>query len=582
MSVLSTFVVACLTVPLTSGDVQFQFRNEANAVHVLEVTPKEWTKSKRRLIVFATPNGNTAEQSYGALAKEGRDWHYDIQHIGAQYRYIQSRSEDTDVALVILQPGQLSWPAFRQSVAGADQQIRRLIESLQSKFRADETYLTCHSGGGSLLWGWMNAHDELPASVSRLVWLDANTSYSDQLKHGDKLLRWLSRHDEARACVLAYDDREVEYQGKKVVGADGGTFRATERMISFFEQTQSDTHSQLADFQATSFLNGRALFLRHPNPKNIILHTALVGELNGFAFACLWHNRSDADGLLSGPRCYTQLISTDPPHDPNRPIVRRLMDVPNKMLELPPRASQAETGSAFIKRLAPLNRTDQEMAISAAILQGNVPDVARSLIPIEIQRVIEGHDHAVRLYVLQDYLAVGSNDDFVRMPMTPKVACQLADKLNCSLPTAQLCDHVFAVASIRLTPIPMTKDRESVSTFREHQQLIEKQLQNAPLDGLVVGHKKDVIFSNLLLTKPHRVAIYGWHYPSGVPIQPPYAGHVDWYTDYSHGVRLVANAATLDGQPQDYRDLLKSSSWHELLSSEGPIDASRLREYSAW
>ncbi len=240
---------------VTAGDLRYHFRDEANAVHILEVTPNDWTKPKRRLIIFATPNGNTAEQSYGAIAKSGRDWHFDIQHIGAQFRYVQSHSEDADLVLVILQPGQLSWPAFRQSVDGADQQIRRLIESLQSKFKADETYLTCHSGGGSLLWGWINAHDELPASVSRLVWLDANYSYSDQLEHGDKLLRWLTSHDSARLCVLAYDDREVENQGKKVVSADGGTYRATDRMISRFEQNENATRSQMADFQATAFLD---------------------------------------------------------------------------------------------------------------------------------------------------------------------------------------------------------------------------------------------------------------------------------------------------------------------------------------
>ncbi len=576
-------LAVCLALQLTpTVDVQFQFRDEANAVHILEVTPTEWTKPKRRLIVFATPNGNSAEQSYGALSKEGRDWHYDIQHIGAQFRYVQSQTPDVDLALVILQPGQLSWPAFRQSVTGADDQIRRLIESLQTKFKADETYLTCHSGGGSLLWGWMNAHDELPASVSRLVWLDANYSYSDELKHGDKLLRWLNEHDDAHLCVMAYDDRKVEYQGKKVVSADGGTYRASERMISRFEKDEAATRTQIADFQSTAFLDGRALFLRHPNPKNIILHTALVGEHNGFAFACLWNDKTEADKLLAGPRCYTALITSDPPHDATRPAVRRLMDVPNRNLDLPRRDERADSGSSFIERMTPLSRADQESAIANAVLQGNVPDTARRMVPIEIRKAIEGREHSMHLYVQQDYLAIGSNEDFVRMPMTPMVAYQVADKLNCSLPTSRLCDHIFAAASVRLSPIPLQKDRDRPGTFLEHQHLIDKQLKGAAPDGLVVGQKKDLILSNLLLNKPHRVAIYGWHYPSGVPIQPAYAGHVDWYTDYSHGVRLIANDVTLDGKPVDYRDLTKSPQWHELLSSEGPIDAAKLREFSAW
>src|SRR5262245_24198657 len=39
-----------------------------------------------RLVFFATPNGNTIEQTLGCQAIPGLDWHYDIQHIAAQTR----------------------------------------------------------------------------------------------------------------------------------------------------------------------------------------------------------------------------------------------------------------------------------------------------------------------------------------------------------------------------------------------------------------------------------------------------------------------------------------------------------------
>ena len=39
-----------------------------------------------------------------------------------------------------------------------------------------------------------------------------------------------------RLIVLAYDDREIMLDGKKVVGPDGGTFRATGRMRDAFGQ----------------------------------------------------------------------------------------------------------------------------------------------------------------------------------------------------------------------------------------------------------------------------------------------------------------------------------------------------------
>ncbi len=56
--------------------------------------------------------------------------------------------------------------------------------------------------------------------------------------------------------------------------------------------------------KSVSFLDSRALFLLHPNPKNIILHTALVGELNGFAFSCLWGT------IKTSKRCWPVRVVT--------------------------------------------------------------------------------------------------------------------------------------------------------------------------------------------------------------------------------------------------------------------------------
>ena len=51
-----------------------------------------------------------------------------------------------------------------------------------------------------------------------------------------------------------------------------------------------------------------------------------------------------------------------------------------------------------------------------------------------------------------------------------------------------------------------------------------------------------------LNTQPDRVAIYGWHYPSGQPIQPLSLVHEADYVDYSHGARLISRIAIVDGE----------------------------------
>ena len=67
------------------------------------------------------------------------------------------------------------------------------------------------------------------------------------------------------------------------------------------------------------------------------------------------------------------------------------------------------------------------------------------------------------------------------------------------------------------------------------------------------------------------MAIYGWHQLNGTPIQPLTTVHVDWYVDYSHGIRLVKRQMIVDGQPRDLWDVLKDPDLYLLVSDEGQI-----------
>jgi len=44
--------------------------------------------------------------------KEGDDWHYDIQHIGAQTRFLRHTLKDKNVIVVYLQPTNLAWQSY--------------------------------------------------------------------------------------------------------------------------------------------------------------------------------------------------------------------------------------------------------------------------------------------------------------------------------------------------------------------------------------------------------------------------------------------------------------------------------------
>ncbi len=76
-----------------------------------------------RVILFATPNGNTLEQTLGSRMAPGLDWHYDIQHFAAQTKWLQQRFPAERLVLVVAQATDLSWPTYRAGRTDANTRI---------------------------------------------------------------------------------------------------------------------------------------------------------------------------------------------------------------------------------------------------------------------------------------------------------------------------------------------------------------------------------------------------------------------------------------------------------------------------
>ena len=185
-----------------------------------------------------------------------------------------------------------------------------------------------------------------------------------------------------------------------------------------------------------------------------------------------------------------------------------------------------------------------------------LPGIAGVILNGGENRVVDGRAVEVRYYVMPDYLSVGCDSDFIRVPMQPATAQKIADSFGCFLSTSKICDDVYAAAVVKLEPRPLTERREDWATFVQHDSIIESQRQGRT--GLIAGIKKDVAITDSILMNPrsHRLALYGWHRLDGKPIQPVYTGHVDWYVDYSHGFRLVYRTIYVDGRPMDYVDVM--------------------------
>jgi hypothetical protein len=244
--------------------------------------------------------------------------------------------------------------------------------------------------------------------------------------------------------------------------------------------------------------------------------------------------------------------------------------------DIPPRAAAALTGSAFIDLIADMSREDREIMIRRELLAGNIPSFMRVLHTVDVTATTAtGVVHSVSYEVMPDYLAIGSDDDFVRMPMTPYTAQAFCDAFGFVLPTRRMVNDIWQAATVRVDPRPLTEERESPRTFLAHHRIIEAQLEGSARGALVAGSKKDVVITSRLAEQPSRVAIYGWHYPTGEPIQPLYVGHVDWYVDYSHGIRPVRRWMRVNGALRSYEQILGDDQLAGLLSDEGVIDRPR-------
>ncbi len=555
--------------PNTSGNEQYREIRWAEDARAIVMAPSPDRIDQARptlLVIYATPNGNTAEQTLGCRLKEGMDWHFDIQHAAAQWRQFSSLEQGRSVVLACVQANTLSWPSWKSSRADGPKLIRQLVESLAESLPVEDVriVLTGHSGGGSFLFGYIDASEEIPSEIERIAFLDANYGFAAEERHGEKLARWLESDPAHHLVVLAYDDREIELDGKKVVGPSGGTFRATKRMLDNFHSRTTLQQSQQGDFIQKTGFNGKFVAWVHPNPDNIILHTRMVGEMNGLLAAlAVGTPHQETWGYPQSPRAYASRVDSEPLDPGSWQVVAPAVQ---------PRPENAPSGSQVVASLLEATPEQRESAIVREVLRGNVPNWWRRFVHVTAEiETGSGEKHKITYRVSPDYLAVGSDLDFVRMPMTPYVAQNLADMLGCVLPTLKMVDEIHEAANVKLAPQPLTIDRESLATFVHHHKLIQDQMAERKPGEFVSGIKKDVVISNKLQEDPGHVAIYGWHQLDGKPIQPLTTIHIASYVDYSHGIRLVDQWGEVDGKPMRIEAVLRDENLCHLLSDEGPI-----------
>jgi hypothetical protein len=242
------------------------------------------------------------------------------------------------------------------------------------------------------------------------------------------------------------------------------------------------------------------------------------------------------------------------------------------LLRLPERPAGAIRGSEFARLTSGLSTADRDHAVVAELERGNIPSFLSHLTPVKLTtNAKDGQALSATIWVTPDYLAIGSDDDFLYVPLTYYSATIVADRFGSVLPTARMVDAIYEQSAHHLTPAPLPAGplMRSNLYLSKHQQRIDEQRSGLPLGELISGHKKDLVLSNRLRQFPGRVAIYGWHRAPGAPIQPLSTVHGAGYVDYSHGVRLVSTTVVVESRTLSIYDALQDSQVAPVLSREG-------------
>ncbi len=280
-------------------------------IRISEPVPMSKSGHKRTMLIFfALPNGNSIEWTMGKSIKTGDDWHFDIQHIAAQTRYLRTVMHNYNVVTIYLANQLKSWPAWKKQTPGAATEIKRVIDSVSGIYASyhPEIILSSHSGGGSFIFGYLDAVTSIPKEIQRIVFIDSDYGYDDSL-HYKKLHDWLISSRQHSLQVLAYNDSVVIYNGKPLVSPTGGTWyrsRLLQQHLSrdFHFSTVTDTA-----FIHHTALKGRINILLKQNPEGKIFHTEQVAR-NGFIYTILNGTADEHKAAFSywGERVYSSLI----------------------------------------------------------------------------------------------------------------------------------------------------------------------------------------------------------------------------------------------------------------------------------
>jgi hypothetical protein len=281
----------------------------------------------------------------------------------------------------------------------------------------------------------------------------------------------------------------------------------------------------------------------------------------------------------------------------------------------PPRPKKKDrvTGTQFLQRIQGMTQAQIDEEVFKEATRGNIPDFMRpeNFYEIAVFGRVNGKDVEVRIQVALDYLAIGDNNDYVRVPVSPLLAQRLADRFGYVLPTSKIVDVIddesratkqdikfVAAPEIAMLIIDPSTGRQvyekwntkgpygpyegkwmmSVEFTEAQNRLVNEQISQRRLRGVRAGQNKDIIYHPETV-KRKSACIY---HPREQGVN--YVSHEDTYADYSHGARFISGKVrvivhnrdgTTSETTMDMAQLLRNKDIYRLLSTTR-MDISRI------
>jgi hypothetical protein len=178
------------------------------------------------------------------------------------------------------------------------------------------------------------------------------------------------------------------------------------------------------------------------------------------------------------------------------------LSIPDSLFlpNIPKRPRDAIRGIQFAQETIGMSGREQQMRVLDELLRGNVPGFLRKLKPVHLShRSPHGEMITALIWVKPDYLAIGSDEDFLRIPLSYPSAVAAAQAFDCILPTRKMVDAVYDQATCHLKPDPLPSGPKMRSSeyYLKHREMIRAQRKAA---GCTLGELSCRVIRKMLFS----------------------------------------------------------------------------------